>query len=428
MRLFLVLSLVASTLSATTHFDPPNPTSATPVIAHVTLPPSFCPPDHADVIRNGSTISISVAFPPCPLLPPPSGIPLDYAVKLGTLPAGVYDVVTNGNLDRGTLIVRDAAPLFDVVPNVLPTSGGEIHLRSSAPMISCAVGPSPPVCQTFAVRIAGQTAPSSLISGSDIAVTAPAHAAGAVDVTLDRGNGATIDTATAALDYYDPSQTPDLAFFEPVVFPALVTGAGAFGSQWNTDVALRANIPPQNLAVPIVPNAFFDSVPVPSTVTITGANVPSGMVLWVARQFAPQLSFDVLARDLSRQAEALGTEIPVVREKDLYDRPLQILLVPTDAKYRVALRVFRTDGGATAHLRIFLSQLQPLVDTELLLTAGPFGYSSTAIPDLVQRFPELAGAGPLRIDIDGETGRRVTSALVSVTNNVTQHVTVIAPH
>ena len=142
----------------------------------------------------------------------------------------------------------------------------------------------------------------------------------------------------------------------------------------------------------------------------------------------PWVLHGLTALQRSRLQATLGTEIPVVREKDLYDRPFDILLVPTDPKYRTALRVFRTDGGATAHLRVFLTQLQPLVDTELMLAPGPQGYSSIVIPDLVERFPLLAGRGPLRIEIDSETGRRVTSALVSVTNNETQHVTVIAPH
>jgi len=427
MRLFVVLSLVASTLSATTFFDPPNPTSATPVIAHVAVPGTFCPPTPTGVVRNGSTIAITLNFPPCPILAPPSLIPIDVPVSLGTEPAGVYDVVTNGNVDRGTLVVRDAVPPFDVVPNVVATSGGEVHLHSNAPLVGCAVGPSPIVCQNFAVRIAGATATATIAANNDIVVTVPPHAAGAVDVTLERGSDTL--TATAALDFYVPEQIPDLAFFEPVVFPALLTAAGAFGSQWTTDVALRSNFDTvPGLALPITP-AFFDSVPAVASVTVTGASVPPGMVVYVARQFAPRVFFDVLARDLSKQSEALGTEIPVVREKDLYDRPFDILQVPTDPKFRVALRIFRTDGSPVARLRIFASAAgQPLADAEVQLTPGPFGYSSLNMPDLVQSIPQLAGKGPLRIEIDGETGRRVISALVSVTNNATQHVTIIAPH
>ncbi len=427
MRLFLVLSLVAPTLSAATVFDPPNPTSATPVIAHVDVPATFCPPTPAGVARNGSTISITLDFRPCPILAPPSGTPLDVPVSLGTLPAGIYDVVANGTSEHGTLVVRDAAPPFEVVPNVVPTSGGEIHLRSRTTLVVCLVGPSPVICPTFAVRIGGEKVTAWVQTNYEVVAIVPAHAAGVVDVTLERVSGTL--TATAALDVYVPDQIPDLAFFEPVVFPALLTGPGAFGSQWTTDVALQTNFDTvPGLALPILP-AFFDSVPAVGSVTVTGANVPPGMVVYVARQFAPRAFFNVLARDLSKQSEAFGTEIPVVREKDLYDRPFDILQVPTDPKFRVALRIFRIDGGQTARLRIFAAAaVQPLVDAEVQLTPGPFGYSSLNMPDLVQSIPQLAGKGPLRIEVDGESGRRAISALVSVTNNATQHVTVIAPH
>src|SRR2546423_14314008 len=103
------LSSLAPPSPATTSFDPPNPTSATPVTAHVTIPPTLCTPTGSFVTRNGSTISITLTFPQCPLSPP-GVVPFHAAVNLGVLPAGVYDVVANGGLHRGTLVGRDAAP------------------------------------------------------------------------------------------------------------------------------------------------------------------------------------------------------------------------------------------------------------------------------------------------------------------------------
>jgi hypothetical protein len=197
MRLFVALSLLVSTLSATTFFDPPNPTSATPVIAHVTIPPTLCTPSSADVARNGASIAIALHFPPCPLSPP-GFVPFDFAVNLGVLPAGLYDVITNGTLDRGTLVVRDATPPFDVVPNVVPVTGSEIHLRSTtSPLLVC-----PSVCLPFSVKIDGKPVAVLTQAPDDIVVSAPPHAAGAVDVTLERSAGPGVGTltATAALD------------------------------------------------------------------------------------------------------------------------------------------------------------------------------------------------------------------------------------
>lgn len=429
MRLFLALSFFASTLSATTFFDPPNPTSATPVVAHVTIPPTLCTPRSVDVARNGASISITLNFPPCPVTPP-GFVPFDFAVSLGVLPPGVYDVVTNGSLDRGTLVVRDAAPPFDVVPNVLLLSGGEIHLRSvGVPLLVC-----PNVCPPFTVSIDGKLVNVLTQTPDAIAVAAPPHAAGPVDVTIDRGPGLGAITATAALDYFDFNKVPDPAFFEPVVLPALVTGAGAFGSQWSTEASLFND---NDTALPVTSTLFnvlcfpiCDTRPQPhSTVTMAG-NAPFGAVFYAARPYAPRLFFDVLARDLSRQSEALGTEIPVARERDLYDRPLNILLVPTDPRYRVALRIFRTDGAPAVSFNIFsLYDGTHLEGGQLLLTAPTSNpmFTSRVIGDLVQMFPKIAGKGPLRIEI-GQPSSRAGWALVSVTNNETQHVTVIAPH
>ena len=432
MRFVLALLLLATTVSATTFFDPPNPTSATPVVAHVMLPPAYCTPRHGDFLRNGSNISVAVRLDsPCVL---GQLAPNDFPVSLGTLPPGVYNVVADGvvtgspdripAIDRGTLVVRDAAPSFDVVPNVVPASGGAIRLRGSG-IVACPV-PLPLICNPLPVKIDGQPVAATLVSSNEVAVTVPPHAAGPVDVAVD-----TL-TATAALDYFELDKTPEPAFFEPVIFPALVTGPGAFGSQWTTDVALHNG---NGDALPVASSFFgslslFGSLPAASDFVITQANAPAGMLLYAARQGAPGFFVDVLARDLSRQSEALGTEIPVAREKDLYDRKLHILLVPTDSKYRVALRLFRTDGAPAVAIAVF-SRSGAFIDFDQvpLSPASPATpmFMSATIPDLVQRFPRIAGQGPLRIEI-GAPSSRSTWALVSVTNNETQHVTVIAPH
>jgi len=424
MRLFLALSLLATTLSAkNVGFVPPNPTTATPIVAHVTL--TGCPPTKVTAERHGRIISITLEQPECF-----RAEAFDAVVDLGLLPAGVYDVVVSPpqlllGLAEGTLVVRDAAPPFEVVPNTVPLNGGAIHLRGSSPLYSCP--PAPLLCTSATVNVDGQPATVVSSSPTDVVVIAPPHAAGAVDVTLT--HDASTSTATAALDFFDFDKTPDPAFFEPVLFPAWVTGPGAFGSQWRTDVSMRnENDVPLPLTSTLFQTPCFpvcDTRPQPhSTLTISGANAPSGIVFWAARQFASQLFFDVLARDLSRQSEALGTEIPVAREHDLYDRPFSILLVPTDTKYRTALRLFRIDGGDSVHVRIFQNEREDvLVDADVLLANG-----SAAIADIVAQYPQLAGKGSLRITVDGKTSQRVTYALVSVTNNETQHVTVLAPH
>lgn len=155
--------------------------------------------------------------------------------------------------------------------------------------------------------------------------------------------------------------------------------------------------------------------------------------MWVPRQAAPNLGFGLLVRDLSRQDEAFGTEIPIVREKDFFDRRFTILNVPADTRYRVALRLYqRSDvfptSGLTIEIRELEGDVSPLVMTEVPLSPQQadsyrFGY----IGDLLSAHPQLAGKGPLRVDVVGGSKSNPVWAFVSVTNNVTQHVTVISP-
>lgn len=431
--LAIVAILFATSLSAATiTFDPPNPTSATPVTAWFTALCPYAPEVH----RTGNIISISVKLGGCPLSPPPT--PIAFPANLGIVPPGVYDVVVGEDdllpaIAEGFLVVRDAAPPFDVQPNVVPVSGGVVHLvtNNGANLITCTVGVVPPVCDTFTVQVGGQTATVVSQTQYDMNVRVPPHDAGPVDVTINRNAGGPF-TATAALDYFAADTPPDPAFFEPVVFPTLVTGAGAFGSQWTSDVAVRND----STLLPLpATSSFLSAVPPQRTLTFTGASAPAGAVFYASRQVAPLTYFDVLVRDLSRQAQTLGTEIPVVREWDLYGRPIELLNVPNDPKYRVALRVLRLDGGTNADVTISSMQDTPgvgaiVADFMTLTQPSPTStLTSASILDINAKYPQLAGKGPLRILIyPGVVAPRTVWAFVSVTNNETQDVTIISPH
>lgn len=158
---------------------------------------------------------------------------------------------------------------------------------------------------------------------------------------------------------------------------------GAFGSLWTTEVTMRNESGYALVA--------FNGIPAHSTLLIR-TDAPDGMLQMILRQAAPAVFFGTLIRDLSRQSEALGTEIPVVRESELFDNEI---LVDTFA--------FLSPSSASSQLNVAF------------------------IGDLLTTFPQLAGKGPLRIELDGTPGQRASWAFVSVTNNTTQNVTVISP-
>jgi hypothetical protein len=130
---------------------------------------------------------------------------------------------------------------------------------------------------------------------------------------------------------------------------------------------------------------------------------------------------------MSRQAEALGAEIPVVREKDFFGRPLELLNVPTDLRFRVALRVYDRGLPAAIGLTIYsFNTDESLVST--FLFPGRQNPAYVQISDLIATYPQLAGKGPLRITLTPPIqGNPSLWAFVSVTNNETQHVTTISP-
>jgi hypothetical protein len=434
----LFFFFLTTTLSAeNVRFDPPNPTSETPVVAHVIGEFATCAPKSASVTRNGSIISIKIDPPNCPLTTDLVIVGFDLPVKLGTLSPGVYQVVAAvGNLlaGDGTLIVQDANPPFEVTPNVLAFGGGDVVVITGHDLIHCTAGITPPVCETPIVKFGDTTASLASATPEQIVVhLGNLHAPGPVDVTIDR-NGNLLRT-TAAFYFAPSDKPPDAAFYEALLFPVSYSAVqpGAFGSQWITQIYLRNE---NDYGLDLWPRAIFnlgcffecnDQIEKHTTRT-TGSNAPHGFSAFIPRQAARYVHVSIVARDLSREAEAAGAEIPVVREKDLFDRPLELLNVPTDRRFRVSVRIYDVASASLVRMTISpLSREEVLVSTMPQLSATTPGYFQ--ISDLVATYPQLVGKGPLRIKVEPLSvgGPRTLWAFASITNNETQHVTTISP-
>jgi hypothetical protein len=145
------------------------------------------------------------------------------------------------------------------------------------------------------------------------------------------------------------------------------------------------------------------------------------------------VSFSLRVRDISRDAFSWGTEIPVIRQNELYSGTVQLLNVPVEQRFRLALRVYDFDGRGSGRIamRIFkLGSNTPLVETEIGLDQS---YVVDEVPpqvtfvNLVAAFPQLSGAGGVRIELTPLTNPMRYWAFVSITNQETQQVTVVTP-
>ncbi|MGA7616679.1 MAG: hypothetical protein WBX15_16015 [Thermoanaerobaculia bacterium] len=168
-----------------------------------------------------------------------------------------------------------------------------------------------------------------------------------------------------------------------------------------------------------------------STFTVYLPSDGRGLFLYVDRPGNAEVSFQLRLQDVSRQAETWGTSLPVVRERDTFSGTLELLNVPTDARFRSTLRVydFAVRFKSQVTVRFYnMDSDELLLQLPLTLATHEASLAPQALLiDLPLAYPELASAENLRITIDPATPGMQFWAFVSVTNNATQHVTMVLP-
>lgn len=419
---------------------PPGPTSETPITLAVV---TSCPrADTYTIQKTANEVRLVIkAAGTCPSPPIPN---LDRLIPIGTLPAGSYRItyIFEGGddiaLQIGTINVRNAsspAP-FDIHPFTVRSTPAGLRLRVTRNDQSIFALCATADCSDITIRVGGVVAQNVRRAADGAAwFDAPPHAEGLVDVVIEKRDPVVTWTYPAALFYFD---APDLSAFERILFPVLFNAPGANGSDWRSE------------AVVSNPNPFFiendntiesfvcvtfpcgERLSPGSFARIAGGNYPHGVTLLVPRPEADDVAFSLRVRDVSRQAEGFGTEIPVVREKDLVmDRDLTLLDVPVDPRYRVKLRVYSYDPlpgmNAFATVRVMNPVSKALLATHNLIpkrdcTDCPFMpfYAELDLP------AGAANGEPVALSIQTAMGAP-SWAFATVTNNTTQQVTIVTP-
>jgi hypothetical protein len=415
--------LFASILGADqAHVFPFAPTTATPIEVHYV---SGCHARSHSVVREGNEITITAIDPQCVAVSP---IPFVEKVKLPPVPMGVYRVTINQEqqpffLAATELVVRygESKP-FELHPSEI-SANDEVPVRMSG--VTCGKAD----CSDVTVRVAGEPVAIAVANDGAIWFTSPPHDAGLRDVTVQKPDFV-FASSPGALYYY---RRRDLSTDEPILFPVIASADGAFGSRWRA-VATVSNPSPwpvgarytlHNIGPCIGP---CDPPFEPRSFEQFQDGYPHGTVMWVPRSEAGSLALSLRIRDVSRQEQGYGTEIPVVRERDFFhDRNIQLLDVPLDPRYRVKVRVYMVDpvlapsltgavrirrGDALLDLPFTFEQAR----NDLVIT--PY-YAEVDLPQ---------GAAGERVNVEVTMPLDATGwAFASVTNNETQQVTIVAP-
>lgn len=311
--------------------------------------------------------------------------------------------------------------ITSIEPSSAPTSGGVFVHIYGTDLIGFALACPSIECGNY-VKFGDVLGGIAVNTDTEIVVLAPPHDAGTVDLTVNIAGKKKIVLPSAFV--YENPESNDFAH---VLLPVTASNApGAFGSIWQTDASFF-NHSDQEVVIQWgnchgAPTPFFcttASIPAQTTThlsTLTEIEIPRGRI--------KELDIWLRVRDLSRQSQTWGTSIPIVRESDF--RPvIRLQNVPTDSHFRSTLRTYNYFGTAPPlrTIRIFDETTGALLVTETITSLTNFQINS-----LTDAYPQIRGHDTVRIEVQpvGDPPQPIW-AFVSVTNNETQHVTVIAP-
>lgn len=217
---------------------------------------------------------------------------------------------------------------------------------------------------------------------------------------------------------------------ERVLAPIVVARAGAFGSYWTYELFVHnGNDHPVHIGGLPTTDDFVG--PKESTrLFMSPREGTPGQFLSIRASDLEKMAWQLHVRDISRNARAWGTGIPVVPVRE-FRTAFTLLNVPLTEDHRETLRVY-TDGQATT-IRITIGRLEDSGVAQDLVVDDFFVPSTSAsgIPGYFElanfktRYTELRGVERIRISLSAMSP---IWAFASVANNETQEVTLFSPN
>ena len=226
-----------------------------------------------------------------------------------------------------------------------------------------------------------------------------------------------------------------------ILLPVIATNvSGAFGSTWktdlfvfnNSDASVTVSYPQQCNALCTNATTLFAQHGDDLTTLTPNPGSPAALI-YVPATSRDAVEFTLRVRDLSQQADSWGAEIPVVYEDQAFARSFDLLDVPLLPRFRQMLRMYdvAATGSSTVTVQYFAMDNNQLLREQTV----PLQFTNSGLPFSpayaeVAQFSsasELAGLDRVRIRITPTNAAQRLWAMVSVTNNVTQELTIISP-
>lgn len=362
------------------------------------------------------------------------------------------------------VLATSAATLSAAIPTIEsiepsngPVAGGTIvTLRGKNLSGSSLPSPLPSFGGKPSVRIGGKKAEviESAADGTSIKIKTPPNAGGTYDVTFNPRDAAAITLGYVLIPTTQSTVTVTDAFtygnggYERFLVPFYAAGEvpGAFGSRWVTELVgwnphpfavAVYQVPPATTPSPFEPPSSDWGAPLKSFRPHLANSGPA--FLHVAGSSA--LAFHLRVRDVSRQSESWGTEIPVISERKAFTgEPILLNDIPYGNDARVMLRIYDFDGptGGDVDVEVHFNDGTGNLSEQFLSATVDFpggayqqypaapGYIEVDLTSELAAFP-LPNVTSLRVSVNSPHIDKRLWAFVSVTNNRTQQITTITP-
>jgi hypothetical protein len=195
-----------------------------------------------------------------------------------------------------------------------------------------------------------------------------------------------------------------------VLIPVAST-QGEFDTNWRVDVtASNQNAVPVNVA----------GVSVMPLTTATLTLPPYAQFVDVPQAVASGITINVRVHDTTHDADSWGTDVPAVPDTQ-FRRAILLPAVPADARFRSMLRIYGSGSGCTAIVRLRDAQSGRLLEEKSVPLTGD-------APSYAQIPLGVSPAGSRVVEITTPSADDpLIWAFVSITNNVTQQVTLSLP-